>query len=1025
MPHAEKNLSHHVPDSSVEPCLKKSRSDSSSWERRDTALCKEHEAKSQKWGFSIGTEERCHQSNRCESEGVDGGIQVKYESDTQSYRSGKVEPSERNCNKTNQHSFLLPEGEKPDYISDVSFSGTSTSFIGPLCKPSPRVKPLPEEPRNGNAASSFRIDTVELGKLASQSKGKDGMDYELRQFYKELDELETVADDQHKKATCTEVDGKQHTSPYPDKTPAIYPPNHGQVPTSLPFGPFPSAPSNFLSLTCHAREESRPQLERPPLPPNNQFSCYGQAPYRPATSSLVSYAVPPPRGPPMFDGSHPPTFIVPYGPPLPRFNYPVTLQIPSNTLPPPPTSDFSYIIRNEPPPWHGTTAPPESCFTSQRMPDIKPFSQSTTNRTWQDHQQNDHCRLEDGQLGDRMLPHTGNLVHEQHFGQFRDSGKRRLVLLRGVPGSGKSTLARTLLHQSPDGIVLSTDDYFCKENGYTYHVKLLGDAHSWNQNRARRALDDGRTPVVIDNTNIQGWEMKPYVQMAVDRGYDVEFLEPDTWWKDDVQELEKRNTHRVPRDKISQMLDRYEHDMTVHVVINSVEPRRVRSNRPPPEAPPRAHKLKEKRRYRKNGRKMMSRKLYLSSPEEELENLAAEETRSDNNMRDCMTDAEKINEMKNIYFGKETYLSDSPASLLCCSILSVPELFGMISRLAEVMDSPKTQFMPGMQILATHRPYLLSFYLLFVVVSCMLCKRTNHVRPFSSWLQACSKGSMFPVTDQAYCIGQDFPNSGYKLYGSLINDFAACTLHLYRMKCFKFQNVNFPKHQLTKKIKENQYVKCKRLEDPDLETEISEPECTQIMDKAILHMETKRTTPGCHKRHRKIYKLVPTFHHPRIFSTWNKRHEDGANIIYKGTDAILLMQNPLEDNDIKGSVTDECNNGLTRRRTRCGAQDTSGGKSAISEEDLHTMSSVFSDGQMSLVIRSYSSFLPWTQSGAKLCLPEQFARQLVDLFGCPGVELDALDPKDFIVLLGHDLARRVYHQWKKSLEVKYELVPAK
>ncbi|XP_069616383.1 uncharacterized protein [Ranitomeya imitator] len=399
-------------------------------------------------------------------------------------------------------------------------------------------------------------------------------------------------------------------------------------------------------------------------------------------------------------------------------------------------------------------------------------------------------------------------------------------------------------------------------------------------------------------------------------------------------------------------------------------------------------------------------------------------------MRDCMTDAEEISEVKNIYFGKETYFSDSPAvSLSRCSIFSAPELFGMISRLAELMDSPKPQFMSETQILATHRQYLLSFYLLFLVVSGMLCKRTNHVRPVSCWPQACSKGSMFPVTDQAYSIGQDFRNSGYKLYGSLINDFAAQTLHLFGMKCFKLQNFNFPKYQLTKKVKENQFVKikqnfeCKSLEDLDVETEMSEHECTQIMDHTILHMETKQIMPGCHKHHRKIYKLVPTFHHPRIFSTWKKGHGDGANSICKGTDVILLMQNPLEDNDLKGSVTDG-NTDLTRRYTSCGAQDTSVGNTAISEDDLHTMSSVFFDGQMPLVMRSSSIFLPRTQSYSGLCLPEQFARQLVDLFGCPGVELDALEPKDFIVLLGHDLARRVYLQWKKSLEVKYELVPA-
>lgn len=31
---------------------------------------------------------------------------------------------------------------------------------------------------------------------------------------------------------------------------------------------------------------------------------------------------------------------------------------------------------------------------------------------------------------------------------------------------------------------------------------------------AEDAMRDGRSPVIIDNTNIQAWEMKPYVQMV-------------------------------------------------------------------------------------------------------------------------------------------------------------------------------------------------------------------------------------------------------------------------------------------------------------------------------------------------------------------------------------------------------------------------------------------------------------------------------------------------------------------------------
>ncbi|XP_066439038.1 NEDD4-binding protein 2-like 2 [Eleutherodactylus coqui] len=577
MPHAEKNLSYHVHDSAIEPCLKKSRPDysSSSWVRRDTDLYKEHEAKSQKWACSTISEERSHLSNRSGSEGRGGGINVKY--DSESYHLGQGDANERDRNKTNQHSFVLSKREKCENNSDLSFSGTSTSFIGPLYQPSAQEKPLAKVTNNLNAKPPpFKIATVALGKLASQSKGQDGMDYELRQFYKELNELGGEAGDQTKPPASTDLDVKQCIGPYPNDIPATPPSNqhHGQVPTSQPF------PSTLPNLgTCHAREEPRPQLERPPLPLNIPFSRDSQAPYHPNNLSFESHAAPPSR----FEGCHPSTFIVPHGPPPPRFNYPMSF--PSNILPPQQSDNFSYSTRQELPPWHGSAAPPQSRFAPPMIPE--PFSQGTGERTWQDLRYGDLSRQEDGQFGERTLPHAGNVPYEQYPCRSRDQSKRKMVLLRGVPGSGKSTLARTLLRESPDGVVLSTDDYFWQENVYAYDVTLLGDAHNWNQDRARRALDDSRPLVVIDNTNIKAWEMKPYVQMAVDRGYGVEFLEPDTWWKQDSHELEKRNTHRVPRETISKMLQRYDHDMTVHVVMNSVEPRLVRPNRPPPEAQPR------------------------------------------------------------------------------------------------------------------------------------------------------------------------------------------------------------------------------------------------------------------------------------------------------------------------------------------------------------------------------------------------------------------------------------------------------
>ncbi|XP_036392971.1 NEDD4-binding protein 2-like 2 [Megalops cyprinoides] len=170
---------------------------------------------------------------------------------------------------------------------------------------------------------------------------------------------------------------------------------------------------------------------------------------------------------------------------------------------------------------------------------------------------------------------------------YRPNSLLVLILMRGVPGSGKSTLAKKLLSSGPNGLILSTDDYFSQVDGYAYDPSLLGHAHDWNQNRAREAMDDGRSPVIIDNTNIQAWEMKPYVKMALQRGYNVEFCEPDTSWKLDPVELEKRNKHGVSRQKIAQMLERFELPMSVDIVLNSRDPPHKSSERPPAQHLPR------------------------------------------------------------------------------------------------------------------------------------------------------------------------------------------------------------------------------------------------------------------------------------------------------------------------------------------------------------------------------------------------------------------------------------------------------
>jgi NEDD4-binding protein 2 len=147
--------------------------------------------------------------------------------------------------------------------------------------------------------------------------------------------------------------------------------------------------------------------------------------------------------------------------------------------------------------------------------------------------------------------------------------QKTLVIMRGFPGSGKSSLAKQL---GQGGIVLGSDDFFVIDGKYQFDPNMLSDAHLWNQGRVLSAIKKGITPIVVDNTNVQKWEMKPYVEMAQKYGYQVELKEPNTPWKFDVDELTRRNTHNVPKEVIEKLMARYEKKPTIDDVLKSERP---------------------------------------------------------------------------------------------------------------------------------------------------------------------------------------------------------------------------------------------------------------------------------------------------------------------------------------------------------------------------------------------------------------------------------------------------------------------
>ncbi|CAH4038029.1 unnamed protein product [Pieris brassicae] len=144
-----------------------------------------------------------------------------------------------------------------------------------------------------------------------------------------------------------------------------------------------------------------------------------------------------------------------------------------------------------------------------------------------------------------------------------NNGWRVLLLMRGPPGCGKTHLAREILHKTIGGTqindlnthLLSTDDYFMLRGVYRFDKYKLPDAHLWNQCRAFRAMTRGVSPIIIDNTNIEPWEMEPYVRAGVCNGYFIHVIYPKTRWARNAYQLFKRNSHNVPIHTIKRMVD--------------------------------------------------------------------------------------------------------------------------------------------------------------------------------------------------------------------------------------------------------------------------------------------------------------------------------------------------------------------------------------------------------------------------------------------------------------------------------------
>ncbi len=134
-----------------------------------------------------------------------------------------------------------------------------------------------------------------------------------------------------------------------------------------------------------------------------------------------------------------------------------------------------------------------------------------------------------------------------------------IFILRGLPGIGKSSLADVLRTIHSSSVVLSTDDFFwdAKNKIHSFDKEKIKEAHEWNFDRFKKAIEANCPNIIIDNTNIKKYHYHHYLDYGQRHNYLVSVvIIPHNDSSD--KELTERNIHGVPRETIRRMRKDFE-----------------------------------------------------------------------------------------------------------------------------------------------------------------------------------------------------------------------------------------------------------------------------------------------------------------------------------------------------------------------------------------------------------------------------------------------------------------------------------
>ena len=126
---------------------------------------------------------------------------------------------------------------------------------------------------------------------------------------------------------------------------------------------------------------------------------------------------------------------------------------------------------------------------------------------------------------------------------------KHLYLIRGLPGSGKSTFAKTLAASLGCGHY-EADMIFMVDGEYRFNADLLGHAHHWCRSKVEQDMSQGQPAIVVSNTFTTEKELKPYLALAEEFGYNVtSMIIEDRHFSGSI--------HDVPAETMQKMRDRF------------------------------------------------------------------------------------------------------------------------------------------------------------------------------------------------------------------------------------------------------------------------------------------------------------------------------------------------------------------------------------------------------------------------------------------------------------------------------------